>query len=439
VAKKLSKSFVDSIPNLASGQMFYRDSELKGFGLRVGASTKTYIAESKVNGKVVRVTIGKHGVFTAEQARVEARRLLVEMAKGNNPNSAKTEMKARAVTVQKAFDEFLEARKALKPRTIYDYQRIMKTYLADWQNKPITSITKDMIARRHTKLSQPWEFGKREFTGSKAQANLTMRFLRALFNFAAAKYEDSQGNSLFVENPVRRLSQTRAWFRVERRQTVIKPHELPAWFKAVQELKSDAVNGMADVVRDYLLFLLLTGLRRNEAATLKWGQVDMISRTFTVLDTKNKEPHTLPMSDYVLDLLAGRREKAEEEFADSGEKMKSEYVFPGPGTQGYLIEPKKQKQKVIQASGVSFTLHDLRRTFLTIADSIDIPAYAVKRLANHKMTNDVTAGYIIADVERLRKPMQQITDYILRAAGVKPGAATINIEVAKSPRRQSAN
>jgi integrase len=414
---KLTKSVVDSISHLPTGQVFYRDSELRGFGLRVGATSKTYIAESKVNGKVVRVTIGKHGVFTPEQARVEARRLLVEMAKGINPNHVKAEMKAKAVTLQKAFDEFLEARKALKPRTIYDYKRIMKTYLADWLNKPITSITKDMIARRHAKLSQPWKSGKHEYTGSEAQANLTMRFLRALLNFAAAKYEDSHGNSLIVENPVRRLSQTRAWYRVERRRTVIKEHELPAWFNAVQELKSDAVNGRADVVRDFLLLLLFTGLRRNEAATLKWEQADMKARTFTVLDTKNKEPHTLPMSDYVLKLLTQRHKQAE-----------NAYVFPGPGELGYLIEPKKQKQKVIMASGVSFTLHDLRRTFLTIAESLDIPAYAVKRLANHKMSNDVTAGYIIADVERLRKPMQLITDHILKCAGVKESAQVIEIQ-----------
>ena len=65
---------------------------------------------------------------------------------------------------------------------------------------------------------------------------------------------------------------------------------------------------------------------------------------------------------------------------------------------------------VIKATGIHFTVHDLRRTFIIIAESLDTPAYALKRLLNHKMTNDVTAGYIVADVERLRKPMQQITD-----------------------------
>ena len=88
-------------------------------------------------------------------------------------------------------------------------------------------------------------------------------------------------------------------------------------------------------------------------------------------------------------------------------------MFPGDGVKGYLNEPRKQMQKVIEESNVAFTLHDLRRTFITVADSLDISAYALKRLANHKMANDVTAGYIISDVERLREPLQRITNFLL--------------------------
>lgn len=57
--------------------------------------------------------------------------------------------------------------------------------------------------------------------------------------------------------------------------------------------------------------------------------------------------------------------------------------------------------KVAELSGATFT-------------SLDLPAYALKRLLNHKMTHDVTAGYIMRDVERLRKPMQRISDYLIR-------------------------
>ncbi|WP_292991829.1 hypothetical protein [Nitrosomonas sp.] len=176
-----------------------------------------------------------------------------------------------------------------------------------------------------------------------------MRFLRALFNFAAGQYEDSKGQSLILNNPVKRLSQTRAWYPVKRRQTVIKSHELELWFQATMNLKNDGISQNRETIRDYLLLILFTG-------------------------------------------------------------------------------PRKQMAKIIEQSGVTFTIHDLRRTFMTIAESLDISAYAVKRLANHKMNNDITAGYIVADTERLRKPMQKITDYILKCAGYKP-TATITAKI----------
>jgi integrase len=95
------------------------------------------------------------------------------------------------------------------------------------------------------------------------------------------------------------------------------------------------------------------------------------------------------------------------------------YVFSGTGEGGYIIEPRKQMAKVIEATGIQFTVHDLRRTFITVAESLDIATYALKRLLNHRMKEDVTAGYIIRYVERLRKPMQMVTDYLLQQMGLK--------------------
>lgn len=68
--------------------------------------------------------------------------------------------------------------------------------------------------------------------------------------------------------------------------------------------------------------------------------------------------------------------------------------------------------------------------FITIAESLDIPAYALKRLLNHKTGADVTAGYIVIDVKRLREPMQKITDFILKAARAKPSAEVVDLRKA---------
>ena len=98
------------------------------------------------------------------------------------------------------------------------------------------------------------------------------------------------------------------------------------------------------------------------------------------------------------------------------------------GSAGYIIEPRKQMANVTKASGIHFTVHDLRRSFITIAEGLDISTYALKRLMNHKMSNDITAGYIVADVERLRKPMQQINNYLLKCMGVMQSAELLTIE-----------
>ena len=410
---KLTKSVVDRIEPPPSGQLFIRDAELKGFGLRVTAGSKAFIVEKRIDGSVKRLTLGRYPELTAEQARKQAHKLLGHIAIGGNPIADKARVKLQGTTLEQAFQDFLEARKSLKPHTIYDYRRLMTTAFGDWQSRPLTAISKDMVAKRHSQLGEQ---------RGEAYANLAMRFLRSLFNFSLVRYEGPDGQPLLPENPVVRLTQTRAWYRVGRRQTVIKSHQLAAWLLAVEALRHGRPPTQANTIADYLLLLLFTGLRREEGAGLRWDQIDLEQRTLTVRNTKNHEPLVLPLSDFLAGLLARRRAAVE-----------SEYVFPGEGRTGHLAEPRKQMQRVMIASGIPFTLHDLRRTFITVAEGLDISAYALKRLVNHKMSGDVTAGYIIADVERLRAPMQRITDYLLKAAGVPPG-----VEVVSTGKRKQA-
>lgn len=81
----LTASSVERLPYTPSGQRFYRDSALKGFGIRVGTKTKTYFVEAKSHGRTVRASIGKHGSISAGEARAQARRLLDLLAKGEHP------------------------------------------------------------------------------------------------------------------------------------------------------------------------------------------------------------------------------------------------------------------------------------------------------------------------------------------------------------------
>jgi integrase len=111
-------------------------------------------------------------------------------------------------------------------------------------------------------------------------------------------------------------------------------------------------------MRDYLLIILFCGLRRQEAAKLTWDRVDFKDLTLTIIDTKNHQTHTLPLSDFIFGMLKSRQESSN-----------SIYVSPGQDNNNFIVEPRKQMAKVISKSGVAFKPHDLRKTFITIAEA----------------------------------------------------------------------
>ncbi|RLA50876.1 MAG: integrase [Gammaproteobacteria bacterium] len=389
---RLNKTFIDKVeaPHAAPGkqaQAFYRDSALPGFGLRVtNTGVKSFIVEKRIKGKVKRITIGRYGPLTPEKARIKAIEVLGDITVGRDPIAEKKAQHARGVTLGEAFDSYLAARHDLKPGTIKNYRKCIDGALADWKTKPLTELDKTMVQQRHAKIGKT----------APARANNVMRVLRAIFNHAMEQYEDDQGQPIIQVNPTKRISHTRSWYRIERRTSVLKPHQLKAWFEATVQLQQTTT-------RDYLQLLLFTGLRKTEAATLTWDNIDLQHRTLTVPDTKNREPHTLPLPEFLHELLQRRYEVRE-----------SDWVFPSPRNDGPLTEPRNAVKRVAELSGITFMMHDLRRTFITVAESLDISAYAMKRLVNHRMPNDVTAGYIISDVERLRIPMQDIASFLTK-------------------------
>lgn len=419
---KLTKITVEKLPFADKGkQVDYYDSELDGFGVRVSATGKKYFVRAHIGNRRVRVMLKSSKLISAEEARKEALATLGTMAQGVDPNQVerdniqqaekkRREEKQQSVTLQAVLDDYLQKGK-LKPRTVKTYQDLFRLYLADWLDRPATEITRDMVKHRHQDIAtgkrqrqvfkkgaDTKKAGVKKVVDSKRRegaADNCFRTLRAVLNYA---FEDEEGGALYA-NPVTVLSsrKRKAWYKVDRRRTLIKNSDLPAWSKAVESLGNP-------ITRDFLLFLIYTGLRRNEAAGLRWDQVDFQEGCFTIPDTKNGEPHTLPLSDYLINLLMKRKAEA---WSDNP------YVFPSNGKAGYLQEPKRAIDAVTVATGITFTCHDLRRTFATIAESLDLSGYTVKALLNHKQqVGDVTGGYIILNVDRLREPMQKITNAI---------------------------
>lgn len=408
--EKLTKSTVDAIavPERSEGGQsrveFLFERLTPGFGVRTTSNgVKSFIWQGRVNGRKQRHTIGRAGAISVELARKQAQKLAGEVATGLDPRQEKSRRRSAGVTLEQATEAYVDSRE-LKSTTLRDVERFKKE-LSDWMARPIVEISREMVAQRHNRI------GKR----SKAGANRCMRYLRAILNFASEAYAFPDGQPLLVDNPVNRLTATRSWFRVAPKRRVLTSHELPKWLQAVNRLpdppprmpgegKQLPTLKNGETARDFFLTLVLTGLRRSEALNLRWVDVNLEEGVFTVSETKNHRAHTLPLTTVLRDVFSRRSSQA-----DPGE-----YVFTNKDGSRFsnLRYPLKRIEKL---SGIYVTCHDLRRTFATVAESLDIPAYAVKALLNHKTSGDVTAGYIQITPDRLRHPMQKVTDYILSA------------------------
>jgi len=390
---KLTKHFIDNeVDSPSRGACFYPDSDVPGFWLRVLPHRKYFVVRSRLFGKTRTITIGACDTLSPDEARAIAVKIL--HAVETLPTHHSYTQTQNAITLGIAFEKYIDVRN-LRPRTRKIYRDMMNRCLSDWQDVPVSQITKNMVEARHRGLCHTTQFG----TEGKGQANLAMKLLRAVLNFAADYYETEDGQPLISVNPVRRLSQNKSWYRLAPRQTIVPDHKLADWYQAVVSLKNPTMS-------DYLLFLLLTGLRRTEAASLRWADLDFDARMIVINGkvAKNHREHRLPMSSFVEKLLQSRYTNFKQ----------SEFVFPGRFEGSHITSFKDTIDEVRVRSNCRFVIHDLRRTFLSMAERLDVPHYTLKKLANHVAVNDVTGGYIVVDAERLRIHITRITDEFLK-------------------------
>ena len=82
---RLTKLTIENTPLPERGQSFLWDSETRGFGVRLTPSGRMYIVQGRVNRMTRRVSLGKHGVITLQQARRKAKKELLALLEGKRP------------------------------------------------------------------------------------------------------------------------------------------------------------------------------------------------------------------------------------------------------------------------------------------------------------------------------------------------------------------
>ena len=384
---KFTNSLIASICAPDEGRAYYYDSDVSGLMLRAYSSgRKSFYVYRRANGKIHNIKVGDYPDFNIAKARRQAKSIIgklqdgVDVAKARKVNILKE--KLENITLQGAFEDYLRF-KDLKPLTTKDYKRNIRVGFPDWLEMPIQNITRDMVEKRLFKRGAK----------SKSSANRELRTLKAIFNYAMDKYRAPNGEFLVNRNPTRGLKQ----FNVPRRKTYIKDSNKKDWFKAVYDLRSIRAPNLAKTNKDLLLFLLFTGLRYSNGASLKWCNVDLKDKSFYLPNTKNNDRITLPLTTFTQKLLADRHTS-----------KCSEFVFPNENENYFISENYVWTSKVGETLKFTFDNHDLRRTFLTTGESLDINPLTLKRLVGHR-SEDVTEGYIGHDISRLRNASQRIT------------------------------
>jgi integrase len=402
---------------------------LPGFGVLVSGKTTTcsYVVQRDLsNGRTRRITIGNVNELDLATARQRAGEILQAMRQGKDPKA-----KNECNTLREALTTYRKAHEhRLRTSTDKDYEDIVTRHLGDWLDRPMAEITREMVETRHKaiaeevqnthrtkalesakayeakakKVENGWPDAAADYRAlaenarnrkpysGHATANGAMRALRLLWNFATDK------NKSLGPNPVKLNKQ---WFKVRRRTRLVKADDLPRFWDAVQKLEP--------LWRDYVALLLYSGLRRDEAASLRWTDIDLRAKLLRIPATETKADRKLdlPLSDVLLDMFVARRALGDATF-----------VFPANSESGHVEEPRFAFDLVAETCGVRVSPHDLRRTFCTVAESCDISPVALKALINHSLGSDVTEGYIIMMMERLRAPMQKVTDKLKEYCGV---------------------
>jgi integrase len=316
-----TKAAIDALPPAPSGKrVYYYDTKAKALVLAVtDKGTKSFIVYRRVQGPPERITLGRYaagfsGGLTIEQARKAAADVNLAIARGENPAQKKRLMRDEP-TLEDLFQDYLKRHAEVHNRRPDKAKSNYRLYLSNWGNRRLSAISRRDVQALHAKLGR--EKGR-------VTANIAVRLLRAMFNKAIEWELWEQGN------PARGIK----LFPEEARERFLQPDELPRFFQAV----ADEPN---ETIRDYVLVSLLTGARRSNVLAMRWREVNLERAEWRIPSTKTGKAHTVPLLGEAVEILRQRQPRADQEDA-------SEYVFPGPGEHGHLIEPKKGWRRILQ-------------------------------------------------------------------------------------------
>lgn len=357
--------------------MWY-DSELTGFGLRIGATTRSYFIEYRpgAGGRRVskkRVKIGSADLLSLDAARAHARAMLARVALGGDPAQAKTEERAAAPfsTVLSSFlEEHVKGHR--KASTADYYEHIINKHLSPRiGTKPSKAISADDISSMHAEIGRE---------SGKYMANRAVAVASAAFNWAK------------LSNPTTGLRK----FREQGRERYLTDAEMERLGEALVEAETVGIPYVVDEdgvkakhapkaanrrtkygphVTGAIRLYLLTGCRLSEILRLEWVHVDEGRGLLFLPDSKTGQK-TVVLSAAALDVLkslprVGRYVIASDSAGTRDEKPRHDVKKPWAAIR-------------CRAGIEDVRVHDLRHSFASFGAGEDMGLPIIGKLLGHK-------------------------------------------------------
>jgi len=411
---KLTKRAVDAIVPDDKPRIFF-DTDLPGFGLRVmPTGSKSWVVEYRPHGggrgvAKKRVTLGKSGSLTADQARRAAAEVLARARLGADPAAEQKERRA-AITVAELITAFEEEhiRSKFKAKTGKSYVAGLALLREAHGSQKAATLSRAQIATLHAKA------GKTPFAANRALATWSK-----MFSWAAARGLVPEGH-----NPARAIER----YREQRRERFLTEEELSRLGAALTEAETVGLPWNIDSAKPRskhlpgtdnqrtkldpfvvaaIRLLLLTGARLREILDAQWSQVDFERGVIFLPDSKTgRKP--LYLSSAALEVLNGLPRLADNPFIIAGAKEGAPRA-----------DLKKPWASICRVAGLEgLRLHDLRHSFASFGAAASFGLPIIGKLLGHTQAA-TTHRYAHLDIDPLRRATETIGDAISAAMARK--------------------
>ena len=380
--KTISKRTVDAL-KVDKDTLFW-DSELAGFGVRVHPTgRKVYVVQTRADGKAAkRVTVGRHGVITAAEARRRAALIISRIKAGQEPIPEPMAVKlAEGPTVGELAERYLEEHVAVrcKPKTESLYRMVVtKHILPRLGKRPALAIGHKEVTELHHGLSV-----------KPVMANHVVDLLSRIYNLA-----EDRGLIPEMSNPCRLVAKNRERKR-ERFLTEGEFRRLGRVLDEAETCKGVSVHAVAAI-----RLLLLTGCRKGEILNLRWDQVDREAGELRLPDTKTG-PRTITLSAEAVSVLSRIPRLADNPF-----------VIPGKIKGKAMRNLNDPWDIVCERAGLAdMRLHDCRHSYASRALALGESLPMIGRLLGHTQV-ETTARYAHLAEDSVRHSGVRVADSI---------------------------